>query len=84
MASGACFVGHKFPGLETVFEDGKHVALFEKDEEVVPTVKYYLSHPDEREKIAQAGMAEVLAHHTWDNRVAQMMGYVEAINRGEI
>jgi len=84
MASGACFVGHKFPGLETVFEDGKHVVCFEKDEEVVPLVKYYLTHPIERERIAQAGRAEVLAHHTWDNRVAQMMGYMRAIKRGEI
>ena len=84
MASGACFVGHKFPGLDTVFEDGKHVVCFEQDKEVVPLVKYYLSHPIERERIAQAGMAEVLANHTWDNRVAQMMNYMRAITRGEI
>jgi hypothetical protein len=75
MASGAFFLGHHFPGLDEVFEVGKHLVWFESVGDAVEKAKYYLEHEAEREAIAKAGRQEVLANHTWDNRIARMMGY---------
>jgi spore maturation protein CgeB len=36
-------------------------------------IDYYLSHDDERRRIACAGRDKVLAHHTYDNRVDEML-----------
>jgi len=79
MASGAFFLGRWFPGLGEVFKARQHLVWFESIEDAVELAILSLSHPDERELIAKAGRAEVLKHHTWDNRIAQMMGYVKQI-----
>jgi spore maturation protein CgeB len=39
-------------------------------------IEYYLAHGEERERIAEAGRQEVLAHHTWDHRIAEMLQYL--------
>jgi spore maturation protein CgeB len=36
-------------------------------------IDYYLDHDDERRQIALAGRDKVLAHHTYDNRVDEML-----------
>lgn len=73
MASGAFHLTHHVPGIETFFENKKHLVWFHSVPEAVELVKYYLSHEEEREKIAVAGRREVLVRHTWDVRIAQML-----------
>ena len=81
MASGAFFLGRLFPGLDKVFETGKHLVWFKDIRGAVKLAQYYLAHEGRRERIAKVGREYVLEHHTWDNRVAQMMGYVEQIRK---
>lgn len=76
MASGTFHLTHYVPGIETFFENGKHLVWFTSVPEAVELVKYYLTHREEREEIAAAGRQEVLARHTWDVRIAQMIGRV--------
>jgi len=78
MASGCFFATRYFPGLETLFENGKHLVWFDTHDEAISLIKYYLSHDAAREKIALAGRQQVLSAHTWDNRIAQMIGYINA------
>lgn len=78
MASGAFHLTRYFPGLEDVFENGKHLVWFHSIPEAVEQIKYYLTHDEEREAIAAAGRQEVLAHHTWDDRIAVMLQYMQA------
>jgi spore maturation protein CgeB len=40
-------------------------------------VAYYLSHPDERERIAAAGQAHVYARHTYEQRMARLIELLE-------
>lgn len=81
MASGAFFLGRLFPGLNKVFETGKHLVWFKDIRGAVKLAQYYLAHEGKRERIAKAGRECVLKHHTWDNRVAQMMGYVKQVRK---
>jgi len=73
MASGTFHLTHYVPGLEDVFESGKHLAWFNSIPEAIKLIKYYLSHSVEREKIGQTGRQEILVHHTWDLRIAEMV-----------
>lgn len=77
MASGAFHLTHHVPGIETFFKNRKHLVWFNSVSEAVELVKYYLSHEEEREKIAAAGRQEVIARHTWDLRIAQMIERVK-------
>ena len=77
MASGAFHLTRYFPGLEDVFENGEHLVWFHSIPEAIDQIEYYLAHDREREKIASAGRQEVLMHHTWDDRIADMFRYME-------
>lgn len=76
MASGCFFVTRYFPGLETLFEHGKHLVWFKKPQQAVKHIKRYLKDDTARNAIAQAGMQRVLDNHTWDHRIEQMIGYI--------
>jgi len=78
MASGAFHLARYFPGLETVFQNRKHLVWFQSIPEALELIDYYLIHDDEREKIALAGQKEVLAHHTWDHRIQELLAIYEA------
>lgn len=69
MATGSFLMTNWIPTIEELFEDGKHLVLYRSLDELVDKAKYYLSHDEEREKIAQAGYEEVLEKHTIQNRV---------------
>lgn len=84
MASGAFHLTRYFPGLETVFENGKHLVWFNSIPKAVELIEYYLVHDEEREKIAEAGRLEVLAHHTWDKRIEEMLQYMEQVRKTPI
>lgn len=73
MAAGCFIAVNYFPGLESVFENGRHLAWFKTSGEAEELIRYYLAHDGEREVIAYQGRQEVIAHHTWDIRVAEML-----------
>jgi spore maturation protein CgeB len=67
------------PGVHEWFQVGTHLVTYGDTGELKKQVAYYLSHPDERERIASAGQAHVYAHHTYDQRMARL---IEMIERG--
>ena len=56
-------------GLLELFEDGKHLIVYDGADDVVEKARYYLDHDDQREAIAQAGFELVMAQHTYLHRV---------------
>jgi len=75
MICSCFFLTRYFVGLEAIFERGVHLDWFESIPEAIKKVHYYLSHGDERNRIAQAGRVEVLRNHTWDRRIELMLSY---------
>jgi hypothetical protein len=53
--------------------EGEHFDSFETLDELEDKVAYYLSHDDERERIARDGHEWALSHHTYDHRAAQII-----------
>jgi spore maturation protein CgeB len=43
-----------------LFEEGREIVLYDDMEEAIDKIRYYLAHPDEREKIALAGYRRVM------------------------
>lgn len=79
MCMGGPLVTNREPainGLLDLFEDGKHLICYSIEEELVERVRHYLDHPAERDEIARAGRAEVLAKHTYRHRVATLLDTV--------
>jgi len=78
MCSGSLLLTDKAEGsgLEEFFEDGVHMAIYE-DETLNDTVRLYLDLPEKRERIAAKGRAEVLAKHTYEHRIAEMIDVID-------
>ncbi len=73
MAAGGFVITRITRGIAELFEHEKDLAMFDHRQGIEDTVKYYLEHEEERKKIAEAGRKLVLAEHTYDIRMAQMM-----------
>lgn len=69
LATGSFLLTDRIQSIEQLFEDGKHLVLYDSLDDAVEKAKYYLAHDEEREKIAQAGYEHVMKNHTFQHRV---------------
>ena len=51
---------------------GTHFVLYRRPSELFELIDFFLSHDDERRRIAEAGYRQTLAHHTYLHRVQRM------------
>lgn len=58
------------------FEIGKEIVTFKDEGDLKLKVKYYLEHPDEREKIAKAGFERVKRDHSLMNRMEKIINLI--------
>lgn len=65
--------------LERYFIPGREVATFDDLEELVGCIRYYLVHPEERDRIARAGHMRARAEHTYEIRFAQLLDAAKAL-----
>lgn len=79
-AVGAFQIVDERPGLGRWFTPGVHLVTYGDEADLRDQVAYYLAHPEERQRMAQAARAHVLAYHTYDQRWAQMLAYIHADN----
>lgn len=82
LGSGSFLLTDRCQNIEEIFEDGKHLVLYDSLDDMVEKAKYYLEHDDEREAIAKAGYAKVMQSETIDHRLNFMLE--KAIEHGLI
>lgn len=74
LASGSCLVTNAdTAGLTDLFIPGRHLLIYSSEEQAVSIIHHYLINAEERETIALAGMNEVLARHTYMDRVQRIV-----------
>ncbi len=70
-------VMNRVPDMKVIgMEDGKHFLGFDTMEEAVEKVDWALSHEEEAKVIAKQGREFVLANHTYDIRVNEILKFV--------
>jgi spore maturation protein CgeB len=70
--SGAFYVTGWIEELALHYEIGREIVCYRSQEELVDLCRYYLAHPDERERIRRAGRERALRDHTWQRRFTDL------------
>jgi spore maturation protein CgeB len=76
LGCGTLLLTNYTPGLEKLFDPGRHLALYQDWDDLRRTVRRLLDDPEERAEIAAAGHAHARAHHTYDVRARQLLDLV--------
>lgn len=72
-ACGGFALAEWFPGCEDLFVPNQEVVYFMDEADLLEKVHYYLAHPQERAKIAQAGFYRVQKSHTMTHRLQTIL-----------
>lgn len=85
LGRGAFLVHPYNPGLETLYEDGKHLRYWPLGDwaELDRLIRYYLDHPEERQAIADAGQRHVQESHTYRERMKRLLPMALALKPAE-
>ncbi len=72
-------------GLQELFTDKVHCAMYERDneEDAAEKIRYYLDHPEEIEAIGARGRAEMFDKHLESHRAQFVMERLERLQRKE-
>ncbi len=76
MAAGGFLISNYQKELEELFIPNEDIVLYHNEEELLQLVDYYLSHEEERKRIARNGQRKVLAYHTLHIRFQKVMEIV--------
>ncbi|WP_020620719.1 glycosyltransferase [Paenibacillus daejeonensis] len=77
MGCGALVLTNHNTDQDRVFEAGKHYVQYEKQEDMLDKIEYYLNHLDQAQKIANQGRAHLLNHHTYEHRAKYFMSLLK-------
>ncbi len=72
-ASGGFMMHERNPEVLDLYEENEEIVCFDSAEELAEKIDYYLAHPAERKRIAEAGHARCVPAYSYDNRVAQIL-----------
>lgn len=70
---GGFYLGRHVPDIEAFALGGRHCAWYRSPEEAADLARHYLARPDERQRIAEAGRAHALRHHTYAKRLELLL-----------
>ncbi|MDO4188887.1 MAG: glycosyltransferase [Lachnospiraceae bacterium] len=71
-ACGGFMLTSRLPELEELFADGKEVGIYDNVVDFVEKLEYYMSHDDERNKIAKMGRERCFRDHSMDKRLKEI------------
>ncbi|HEY3011851.1 MAG TPA: glycosyltransferase [Gemmatimonadales bacterium] len=73
LGCGGFYLGRLVPGIESFASDGVHCAWYRDAAHAAELSRLYLRDPEKRERIARAGRAHALAHHTYAHRLGLLL-----------
>lgn len=77
MAAGGFLLSNYQEELEELFVPGEDLVLYHNMEELRYYVEYYLTHEEERQRIARNGQRKVLKYHDFQNRMSRVLDIVK-------
>jgi spore maturation protein CgeB len=79
--AGGFLLTENAPYLNHYFVPGREIDVFEDMDEACVKIDYYLSHPDERNAVANAGFSRTMREHTYEQRLLELLEYAYTVNR---
>ncbi len=76
VSSGGFLLTNYQADVGDVFEEDKEVVCYRSIEELVEKTIFYMTHEDERKKIAEAGLKRAKAEHDYKNRLLEIFSRV--------
>jgi len=70
---GGFYLGPWVEDIERFAADGRHCAWYRSPADAAERARHFLSRPDERHRIAAAGRAHALRHHTYARRLELLL-----------
>ena len=67
-----CYLTGYTDEIAEFYEIGKEIDTYSSPEELVDKTRFYIDHPDEAEKLREAGYQRALRDHTWKCRFEQL------------
>ncbi len=74
------YLGEGTPGLTAMLREGDHCAWYKDVESCIDRCTYYLANPATRERIRRQGQHFASEHHTFDQRIHNLLSGQEFIN----
>jgi hypothetical protein len=78
--AGGFFLGHGTPELKKMLRDGDHCAWYTDVDTCLAQIEYYLRKPEQRERIRREGQGFVREHHTFDQRIHNLLSGEAFVN----
>lgn len=82
MAAGGFMLSNYQEELEEMFVPGEEIVLYHNEQELEELVAYYLTHDEERERIARKGQEKVLREYDMRLWIEKMLQYVKKAELG--
>jgi glycosyltransferase involved in cell wall biosynthesis len=76
MACGAMVLTHRFEDCEIDFKNNEHFVIWENIEDLVKKCEYYLSNPEECQRISTNGTKEAEENYKWSIRVNEFINII--------
>ena len=78
--AGGFYLGHGTPGLTEMLREGDHCAWYHDVDSCLSKIDYYLKNAASRERIRREGQVFVREHHTFDQRIHNLLSGEEFHN----
>jgi hypothetical protein len=80
LQAGGFYLGHGTDGVTSLLKEGDHCAWYTDLESCIARCTHYLANPATRERIRRQGQHFVSEHHTFDQRIRNLLSGEEFIN----
>jgi spore maturation protein CgeB len=80
MLAGGFYLTEFTTGVASMLKDGEHCAFYTDAGSCISQIDRYLADATGRNEIKANGEAFVRAHHTYDQRIANLLGNREFVN----
>jgi hypothetical protein len=78
--AGGFYLGHGTPGLTEMLREGDHCAWYKDTDSCLAKIGYYLENSAARERIRREGQVFVREHHTFDQRIHNLLSGEAFVN----
>ena len=76
MGAGGFLITSYTSDFTEFFIPGEDFVYYESISDLSDKADYYLTHPEERIKIAESGYRKICSDHTFDHRVDQILSFI--------